>query len=221
MVSIIIPFHNDWIWLPHALGSCLMHDVKTEIIIVDDFSGPPSSHILKLIDCVADRYIRHDKNKGLAASRNTGIRYCKYDLICWLDADDWLYNNALDYMVNAMDENTDVVHGNLTEYDDGPIGIPPGRNGITKEKLLIDNQIWCTHLERKSLWEKVGGFDEYPYSNYEDFRYNCKTFLSGARYKYIDKLIYRHTARPDSMLSELHLKTKYFKEFATQPLRDI
>lgn len=218
MVSILIPFHNDSEYLPKALGSCLLQDVPVEVIVINDCSDvPPTSDVMNLINAISDKYIYNETNLGLAGARNVGIRNSNYQFIYPLDADDWLYPHVLGEMMKNMEDN-DVVFGDITAKDDGVIHKPMGHNGLTKDKFLIDNPVWCGSLYRKSKLIEIGCYDEYPYSNYEDFRLHCKLWVANARFKYIDKIIYRHTDRPNSMLSELHKNSAQFKKFAQQPL---
>jgi glycosyltransferase involved in cell wall biosynthesis len=218
-VSIIIPFHNDIQYIPKALASCLLQDVPMEIIVINDGSTiyPINDYYMNIINTIATKYIVNEKNLGLAASRNIGIENANYDFILPLDCDDYLYHNVLGYMINSMEDN-DVVFGNLTANNDGVIYRSPGWNGVTKEGLLKDNQVWCTSLFRKSMVEKVGGYKVYSHSHYEDYGLICRLFKAGAKFKYIDEVIYRHTERPDSMLGELHKNTDYYKKLAQKEL---
>ena len=216
-VSIIIPFHNDWENIPITLGSCLMQDIPVEIVVVNDCSTPPMGRPARLIDMIADRYLINRENLGLAESRDEGIRAAKHDYIIPIDCMDWLYPNVLGRMIELMD-GVDVVYGNMTERDGGPICVPPGKNGITREGMMKMNQLWCSSLFRKSLWEKVGGYKTVLKTSYEDYTFWNKCLMAGAKFRYIDLLVYRHQYDPNSMLSKLHQHTEYFNELARQPL---
>jgi glycosyltransferase involved in cell wall biosynthesis len=218
-VSIIIPFFNDSQYLPKALASCLLQDFPIEIIVIDDGSTKlPDVETFKLIFAMVNQYIVQKENIGLAATRNHGIELAKYDYILPLDVDDWLYHDVLGKMMNAMGDN-DVVFGNLTAKNDGVIHRPPGSYSVTRKGLLRDNQVWCTSLFRKSTVEKAGCYTVLSGSHYEDYNLICKLFKIGAKFKYIDEVIYRHTERSDSMLSELHQNTEYYKKLAQKGLK--
>lgn len=95
LVSICITTYNRKELLPLTLKSVLNQTYKNiEVIIVDDHSTDGTkelvdSELLKLDDRV--RYIRHEKNKGLAAGRNTAIFAAtgKYFTFCD-DDDEWV-----------------------------------------------------------------------------------------------------------------------------------
>lgn len=216
-VSIIIPFHNDWEEIPITLGSCLMQDVPVEIVVVNDYSTTPMGRPARLIDMVSDRYLINRENLGLAESRDEGIRAAKYEYIMPLDCGDWLYPEVLEKMVKAIDM-FDVVYGNMTETNDGLICIPPGIHGVTRIGMMQMNQLWCSSLFRKSIWEKVGGYKTGLKTSYEDYTFWNKCLMAGAKFRYINLTVYRHQFNPNSMLSKLHKQTEYFNELARKPL---
>jgi len=219
-VSIVITHYNDYEYLSATLGSCLVQDVPIEIILVNDSANVSFKYFFKytkLISGVIDNYIVNQQNIGLAESRDIGIKVAKNDLIICLDTQDWLYPHVLGKMVKAI-EDVDIVYGNMTEKDDGHIHVPPGKDGITIEGMKKLNQLWCTSLFRKSIWEKVDGFKNGLHTSYEDYFMYNKCLMAGAKFKYINELIYRHTYNPNSMLSKLHKNTDYYNELARQPL---
>jgi len=215
-VSIIITSYNDADYLTETIASCFVQDIKAEVIVVDDCSTDfliPSQLVISDL-C---RVIKNQENLGLAESRDEGIKRAKGEFILCLDTQDWLYPHVLGKMVKAI-ENVDIVYGNMTEKDDGPVHIPPGKDGITIEGMKKLNQLWCTSLFKKSIWEKVGGYKNGLHTSYEDYFYFNKCLMAGAKFKYINELIYRHTYNPNSMLSKLHKNTDYYNELARQPL---
>jgi teichuronic acid biosynthesis glycosyltransferase TuaG len=217
MISIIIPTYNDSENLVKTIASCLVQDVESELIVVDDCST-------KRIDDTTMNFIQSfctfivtEHNLGLAEARDEGIKVAHGEFILPLDTGDWLYPHVLGKMASAM-EYADVVFGNMDEKDGGRIHLPPGRNGITKEGMLEMNQLWCTSLFRRSLWETVHGYANGLHTSYEDYFYFNKCLMAGATFKYIPTLIYRHTFNPNSMLSKLHKDTDYYNNLARRPL---
>lgn len=218
MISVIIPTYNDWVWLVKTVSSCMVQDINTEIIVVDDCStNPISDWTVNFLDSLRVQIVRHKTNKGLAEARDTGIEHAHYPYILPLDTGDWLYPHVLGKMAMAI-KDVDVVYGNMTERDDGVVCVPPGKNGITKEGMMKVNQLWCSSLFKKTLWENVGGYRNGLHTSYEDYAFWVKCLMSGARFKYLDVLVYRHTYDPNSMLSVLHKNTDYYNELARKPL---
>lgn len=217
MISVIIPTYNDSNDLIKTIASCLVQDYPVEIIVVDDCSTKLFNPIAMNMVSLFGRMIHLSKNVGLAEARDAGIKQSSGEYILPLDTGDWLYPHVLSRMVSAM-KDVDVVFGNMTEVDDGRVHIPPGVSGVTKEGMMKSNQLWCTSLFRTSLWKCVGGYKNGLHTSYEDYFYWNKCLMAGARFKYINSLIYRHTYNPNSMLSNLHANTDYFNNLARKPL---
>lgn len=104
LVSVIITSYNHGRFLPDAINSVLTQKWNlwspleemwspVEIIVVDDGSTDNTRAVAKQYARV--QYI-HQYNQGLSAARNTGARASKGNFLVFLDADDWLYFDALD-----------------------------------------------------------------------------------------------------------------------------
>lgn len=218
MVSIILCTFNDSHFLPTAINSCLQQDVAKEMILVDDCSTTPLvPEVQALISAHGIRYIRHDKNSGLSASRNTGIAAASHEHVVPLDADDWFYPNSLRTLFDAR-EDYDVVTGNCT---DGGVYRPSISQGpLTRQKFEENNPLICSSLFRKSIWSKVGGYMVRNGPHYEDWNFWARCFKAGATFRYIDFEVYNHTSRADSMLRILHPNGAYFRKLALQGVFD-
>ena len=92
LVSIIVPTYNRAGVLSRAIRSIFSQTYSNiEIIIVDDASCDDTGNVVESFMDDHIHYIRHDKNQGGSASRNTGIRSAKGSFIAFLDDDDeWL-----------------------------------------------------------------------------------------------------------------------------------
>ena len=100
-VSIIIPVYNGEKFIQRAIRSVVDQNFprkQFEIIVVDDGS---TDNTLDIIQPFKDtiRIMRHEKNMGLATSRNTGIKAARGQYVVNLDADDYLHNDFLSYAI--------------------------------------------------------------------------------------------------------------------------
>jgi O-antigen biosynthesis protein len=92
-VSVYIPCYNGERYLEPSLEALLQQThTPDEIIVVDDAS---TDHSVKIASRYPVRLIRHKQNKGLAATRNTGILNSRNELVASIDQDvvpapDWL-----------------------------------------------------------------------------------------------------------------------------------
>lgn len=92
LVSAIIPTYKRSKLVTRAIRSVLNQTVQDiEIIVVDDASPDDTETAVLSVGSSRVRYIRHDNNRGLPASRNTGIHAARGKFIAFLDDDDeWL-----------------------------------------------------------------------------------------------------------------------------------
>lgn len=100
LLSVIIPVYNVEKYITKCLRSILSENVETlemvEVIVVDDGSTDRSGTIA---DAFARRYpcmrVIHQKNAGVAAARNTGIRSARGRWLYLADSDDWLETGGI------------------------------------------------------------------------------------------------------------------------------
>ena len=86
-VSLAIPCYNGSQFLGLTLASVLAQTrLPDEILVVDDGSSDDSAPIVRQMEGQV-RLAQHDRNRGLAAARNTAIRECSGEVIVFLDVD--------------------------------------------------------------------------------------------------------------------------------------
>src|SRR5205814_6119521 len=89
-VSVVVPAHDRADVIERALRSVAeQRDCEpAEVIVVDDRS---TDRTAELAEAHGARVLRHDRNRGQAAARNTGVRATVQPWIALLDTDDeWL-----------------------------------------------------------------------------------------------------------------------------------
>lgn len=111
-VSLIVPIYNVETYLPKCLDSIINQKyLNLDIILVDDGSTDESAQI-------ADKYaekdnrvrVIHKSNEGVSTARNVGIDAAVGDYICFADADDWLADDYVSYLLEmAIDNNVDIA----------------------------------------------------------------------------------------------------------------
>lgn len=107
MVTVIIPCYNHGTYLPEAIESVIDQSYKNfEIIVIDDGSIDNTKKVCN--DYPIVKYI-YQKNAGLSAARNTGIKYSTGAYLVFLDADDWLLENALKTNLDVLLLNEDIA----------------------------------------------------------------------------------------------------------------
>ncbi|MCD7438727.1 glycosyltransferase [Streptomyces lincolnensis] len=109
-LSVIVPFYNVQQYAPDTLRSLRVNARRDfEFVLVDDKSKDETPAILEraaeeLADVAQVRYIRHEKNGGLATARNTGLDAARGEYLTFLDGDDWLAPGYLTELVSAIEE---------------------------------------------------------------------------------------------------------------------
>ncbi|MCQ2562306.1 MAG: glycosyltransferase, partial [Alphaproteobacteria bacterium] len=111
-VSIIVPVYNVEKFLPQCLDSIVNQTLKDiEIICINDGSSDNSFKILQKYAEKDERIkIITQKNKGLAAARNVGIKKAIGEYIGFVDSDDWVSKNYFENLyLSACTRNFDIA----------------------------------------------------------------------------------------------------------------
>ena len=111
MISVIIPIYNSEKYLSKCISSVLEQTYKDlELILVDDGSTDNS---LNICNDFAERDSRivvvHQKNAGVSAARNNGLKNAKGDFITFVDSDDYVENDWLELLFKAITEKNAEV----------------------------------------------------------------------------------------------------------------
>lgn len=141
-ISVIIPMYNVEEYIEECLNSVLQQTFqKFEIICINDGSTDCSGDIAERYS-KKDARIRvfHQKNAGLSAARNHGLRTAEGEYVLFLDSDDYLLEETLDHLY------TEASKGNLDE-------------------LFYNAKVFC---DSEAL-EKQQSFYEHYYQRKEDY----------------------------------------------------
>ena len=107
-----------------------------EIILVNDGSKDNSRDICEEYEKNFDNIVLiNQENGGLSAARNTGLKYVKGEAVTFVDSDDWLELDAIEYYVDSMKKyNVDMVVTNNIRTKDYQENILQPNN--IKEEVL-------------------------------------------------------------------------------------
>lgn len=173
-ISIIIPIYN----VEPYIGECLQSVVNqtmtngVECILVDDCGSDNSvaiaeSFVKSYEGNIKFSIIHHEKNSGLSAARNTGIKVAKGEYLYFLDSDDTIMPNCIETLnaiknkydtdliqaayldtypsvpkMNTTEEYTKdkkLIKRTLLDYDKNPV---MAQNRLVRRSLIIDNNLW-------------------------------------------------------------------------------
>lgn len=169
-VSVILPTYNRAHLVGRAIQSVLDQTYQDfEIIVVDDGSRDNTEEIINGFTDTRIRYVKHQKNKGGSAARNTGIKLAKGKYIAFQDSDDEWLPEKLEKQMKAFKKASDevgVVYTGFHRIKDGITYYVPS-DDITKKEGNIHNTLLYGNFVTTQVavvnaecFKKVGMFDE-------------------------------------------------------------
>ncbi len=182
-VTVIIPHYNKKIELQRAVDSVLAQDYPLfDIIIVDD----GSDETLDLYENDSRIHIlRHDRNKGVAVARNTGVENAKGPYITFLDSDDEFCAGKLRAQMTYMIErniNTSVTNAYFAMLNSDTLHkreLPEHIKEASIAKGLGINFGSC-FMFHKDIWNKAGGMDNHL-RRLEDWDWLLRFYSKGGK----------------------------------------
>jgi len=169
LVSVIIPTYNRSAFLRNAIRSVLKQTFRDfEILVVDDASAIDVARIVEGFGDSRIRLLRHDRNRGEAAARNTGVLYARGEYLAFLDDDDEWLAEKLEKQVSVLSNESPSVGGiytgfHVVDITDETILYTkiPSISGTIFRELLRHNVIGTpsTLMVRRACIERVGLFD--------------------------------------------------------------
>ena len=118
LVSVIIACYNHGKYLSDAIQSVHSQTYQYfELIVVDDGSVDNTKTVC--LNYPKVKYV-YQENAGLSAARNMGVKHANGDYVVFLDADDWLLDQALEINLNFLksDVNAAFVSGGHKLYSE-------------------------------------------------------------------------------------------------------
>lgn len=208
-VSILVPIYGVEKYIERCAVSLFEQTYQNiEYIFVDDCGTDNSIGILK---DVINRYpsrkeetriIRHTRNRGLAAARNTAVKEATGAFVCHVDSDDWINERFLEVLMQKQIETqADIVKGGNIMY------LPKG----TKRRVIsgFDNKrdytlkliakqtpasIWGGVI-RKSLYTQYGISAIEGVNLGEDYCVTPRLAYYASKLSFIDDCNYNYECR--------------------------
>lgn len=162
LISLIIPVYNVALYLERCLKSIeIVFSLGCEVIIVNDGSTDSSQEII-------DSYVRQhpsvisifQKNKGLSAARNTGLKYATGEYIWFIDSDDFInsiefYRIIDDFKYKNIFPDI-IVLGRVEEFSSYAMKVP---RHIIKCDFISGQDYFMKSINngsfRTNVWDKL------------------------------------------------------------------
>ena len=210
-VSIIVPVYKVEKYLERCLGSISAQTFRDfELLLVDDGSPDRCGEICEAFAKTNDyTTVIHQANQGLSAARNNAVPHARGQYITFIDSDDFVTPDYLEYLVGLAEKyKADVsVGGRVYQYDDKEPAEPKAERSsgfLSPEEALIrmnygiDFSVYAWgKLYRRELVEK------YPYPVgrlYEDLATTYKIVSDANGVAYGTRQIYYWIQRSDSIM---------------------
>ena len=152
LISIIVPVYDVEKYLNKCIDSLLCQTYQNiEIIIVDD--GSPDN-CPQMCDYIAKKsnkiVVYHKENGGLGSARNFGVRKANAEWIVFVDSDDYVLPEYVQYMWNLLRRyGADIVSCGITAEDnDG--------NVLYKSRVFKEHCLNGKNLLYESYFGKCG-----------------------------------------------------------------
>ena len=188
--SVVIPLYNKENFIADTIGSVMQQSFSDfEVIIVDDCSIDNSLSVASTFTDPRIKIIRAERNSGLSASRNLGIRNASAGFIAFLDADDIWKKGFLEEIKQLIDLFPEASLF-ATRYEEvyPDIALLPQFNRSIQQKHSVIEDFFAYNLGqpiycpsslcvRKSVFDKVGLYDESIHFG-EDVDFNIRANLS-------------------------------------------
>jgi len=217
LVSIVIPVFNVERHLRQCLDSVLRQTLKEwECICIDDGSPDGSGAILDEYGNRDARFkIIHQRNRGVSAARNLGIKLASAPYLTFIDSDDWVEDDALESLLSAMKEScADMVMCSICIHQENHQEVsmetpyPPSGNmrdeyAVTEKSFsgaaLVDVSIWAKLFSAETIRaHQIHFAPELKVS--EDMEFSTRMLCHSRRVSIIRKPLYHYRAGHESSI---------------------
>jgi glycosyltransferase involved in cell wall biosynthesis len=219
-VSVLIPCFNRKAYIRQAIDSVLTQTAtcEIEIIVVDDGSSDGSYELLQSLSQEGlIKLFAHPnrENRGQSASLNKAISEARGEYICILDSDDYLAEDKIESQLAVLenDKSVGMVYGNGQAVDEhgSPLfkTLPKDHyDDGDPSRILLDCFIAIPGgaLIRKSVLDKVGGFDE-TYRAAQDHDMAIRIY-EATKVVYLPKVAFFYRKHGDS-ISQVALERRW------------
>jgi hypothetical protein len=185
LVTVIVPLYNEERFLLACLTSIRRQRYRNlECMIVNDGSTDRSREIAVAFCKKDDRFrvVDQPENRGLSSSRNLGVEHARGKYVQFLDADDYLYPDAIWRRVLLLEKRNDEgvagAHCRIIQRQEDDSPRAPFGSSFLPAPGIDSDFIACrgdcpfnvhAALVRTEVVRRLGGFDESMKHGAEDW----------------------------------------------------
>ncbi len=130
-----------------------------------------------------------EKDKGISDAFNKGIKHADGDIIGIINADDLLYEEALNIIADEYEEDVSVYYGDCVVFSESG-----GDRFAAKPKTDLDRLKWTMGIYHPACFVTKKAYSQFGLYD-PDLRYCMdrelllRFYMNGCRFKYINKLL--------------------------------
>jgi glycosyltransferase involved in cell wall biosynthesis len=219
-VSVIIPAFNAGAFLREAIESVFNQTLKgVELIVVDDGSTDETASIARSFGARV-KYV-YQKNGGIAAARNRGLKEAKGEFIASLDADDYFISRTkLERQVEAIKQSDDcgLILSGWINVDQNGVKIEKREPWKYASRLdLKDIVTWSPFLPSVMLFRReallaVAGFDPHV-KIIEDFDIVVRLIFAGFSVNWLTEVTTAYRLHEGNITRNIPSLEKEFEDY--------
>lgn len=228
-VSVIIPIYKVEAYIERCARSLFEQTLKdVEYIFVNDCTPDRSVEVLKnVIEEYPDRksqirILHHEKNRGLATTRNTGLGVATGEFIAHCDSDDWVSSIMYETLYQkAFNDNADVVYCDINMVQGHKEEIYKSAQWDKDKVQLLQNYISSTWtclvllMAKRSLYEEHNLCSPSHISYCEDFWLTTRLLHYANKICYVPKAFYNYNrGNEQSIIHTLNPRTEKEEQIA-------
>ena len=210
LITVVVPIYNVEVYLKNCLESILSQTyANLEIILVDDGSTDNCGRMVDEYSKIDNRIIVvHKKNGGLSDARNIGIDCATGQYIMFVDSDDYISNDCVEYLYESIKKNNaEIAVGRLKTTAE----LDERSNSSEKYNLVLDKHEGINELLYANKYSVAAPGKLYLTSLFKGIRFpvgklhedvftTYKVFFKANCIFYGDKIIYYYYHRPGSIM---------------------
>ena len=219
LISLIIPIYKVEDYIYQCLNSIIsqISDKECiEIVVVNDGTPDNSMDIVRSFASYSQLRIIEQKNQGLSVARNTGLEYAKGEYVWFIDSDDWLLPNAIEYVLSYIDKYPDVpvfstiLEKHIEKQNKIVPELSPNKKALSrKDYLLLKYEQGASqrYIFKKSFLAEHN-LSFYPGILHEDGLFGYQMLYWADKIIILERPVYAYRIRQEgSIMSSISIRT--------------
>ena len=227
-ISVIIPVYKVSAYIERCIRSVMNQTFSDfECILVDDASPDDSMVIAERMindyqGNIRFKIVRHEKNRGLSAARNTGTDVATGDYILYIDSDDEITCDCIEKLRAPFlrDNTIEIVMGNYNRPCEGGTQLNKCPKCVADEDLksneAVRDRFFDSNVINVAAWNKLmrrDFLDRFHLSFregvlWEDLLWNFYVMKHLSHLYIIKDVTYQYYIRPNSIFTGTNQETK-------------